>query len=67
MLVRFISAALMGWTLVEFLLYWVISNHNQQPLETMPCVMKSLPFLTGVIMLIKSRALAAWISDKLDL
>jgi hypothetical protein len=28
---------------------------------------KFLPFLAGVVMLVKSKALAEWLSDKLDL
>jgi len=36
-------------------------------MEILPCVTKSLPLLAGVVMLIKSRALAEWLSDKLDL
>jgi hypothetical protein len=67
MLVRFIAAALIGWAVCELVLYWVIRNHNQQPLETLPCVVKSLPLVAGVAVLVKSRSLAEWLSDKLDL
>ena len=67
MLVRFIAAALIGWTVCELVLYWVVCSHKNVPVEIFPCVVKSLPFLAGVVMLIKSRALAEWLSDKLDL
>jgi hypothetical protein len=67
MLVRFVAAALIGWSVVELVLYWVICNHNNTLVEIFPCVVKSLPFLAGVVVLIKSKALAEWLSDKLDL
>jgi hypothetical protein len=67
MLVRFIAAALIGWTILEVVLYWVVSQHKNVPMEIFPCIVKSLPLLAGVVMLIKSRVLAEWLSDKLDL
>jgi uncharacterized membrane protein YhhN len=67
MLVRFIAAALVGWAIVELVLYWVVCNHNNVPVKIFPCVLKSLPFLAGVAILIKSKSLAEWLSDKLDL
>lgn len=67
MLVRIIAAALIGWAVVELALYWAIRSHDNLPLETGTCLLKSLPLLAGVIMLIKARSLAEWISDKLDL
>ena len=67
MLVRIIAVALMGWAIADVSLYWVLRNHNQQPVEVVTLVFKSLPFIVGVVFLIKARALADWISDKLDL
>jgi len=67
MLVRFIAAALIGWALVDLGLYWVVCNHKNVPVEMVPCLVKSLPFLAGVAVFIKARALAEWLSDKLDL
>lgn len=67
MLVRFVAAALIGWALVELALYFVISQHNQTPLNFLTCALKSLPLLAGVIMLVKARALAEWLAEKLDL
>jgi hypothetical protein len=66
MLVRFIAAALIGWTFVDLALYWVISRHNHTAMETFPCILKSIPAVLGIAMLIKARAVAQWISDKLD-
>ena len=67
MLVRFIAAALIGWALAEIALYLAICHHKNEPVEFFSCVMKSLPFLAGIVVLIKSRTLAEWLSDKLDL
>jgi len=67
MLVRFVAAALIGWALAELALYLVICHHKNVPVEIVPCIVKALPFLVGVVMLFKSRALAEWLSDRLDL
>ena len=67
MLVRFLAVTLIGWTIVDLSLYWIIRSHNNQPLEVLPCILKSLPFLFGVVGLIRAKALAQWLSDKLDL
>ena len=67
MLVRFIGAALIGWALAELALYLAVCSHKNVPVEVIPCAIKSLPFIAGVVVLVKGRALAEWISDKLDL
>ena len=66
MLVRFIAAALIGWTFVDLALYSVIAQHNRTPIEIFPCILKSIPAVLGIIILIKAKAVAEWISDKLD-
>lgn len=66
MLVRFIAVALMCASLVELTLYWVIAKHNNTPAEIFPCILKSIPAVVGVVMLIKAKAIAEWISNKLD-
>jgi hypothetical protein len=66
MLVRFIAVALIGISVIEFALYWAVSQHNNAPMQIFPCVLKSIPFVLGVAGLIKSKALAQWVSDKLD-
>ena len=67
MLVRFIAAALISWTAVELALYLVISRHNDTPVSYVACAVRSLPLLLGLIILIKSKTLAQWVADKLDL
>lgn len=66
MLVRFVAAALIGWTAVDLALYWAICNHNHVPLKLFPCLLKAIPFLLGVVALVKSKSLAEWISNILD-
>jgi hypothetical protein len=67
MLIRFVAAALIGWALVELALYLLICHNKNVPVEIVPCVIKSLPLLAGVVVLVKARTLAEWLSDKLDL
>lgn len=67
MLVRIVAVALIGWAVAEVALYLVLCDHNRQPVEVFPIVLKSIPFLIGVIFLVKAGSLATWISDKLDL
>jgi hypothetical protein len=66
MLVRFIAVSLIGITLVELALNWVIAEHNHTPVEIFPCVLKSIPAIVGAVMLIKAKAIAEWISNKMD-
>jgi hypothetical protein len=67
MLVRFTAVALISWTMVELALYVAISQHNAQPIKTLPCVIRSLPALIGLVMVVRARAIAQWLAEKLDL
>lgn len=67
MLVRIVALALMGWAVAEVALYFAVSHHNQQPVAIAKIIVKSLPFIVGVVVLIKARAIADWLSDWLDL
>jgi len=67
MLVRFIAATLIGWSVVELALYYAVRSHDHLRMEFIPCAVRSLPFILGVVVLIRSRSLAEWLSDKLDL
>ena len=66
MLVRFTAVSLIGVTVVELALYWVVSSSHHTPMETLPCVLKSIPGALGLVILIKAKAVAEWISNKLD-
>jgi hypothetical protein len=66
MLVRFIAISLLAVTLVNLALYWVIAQHNHIKMTIFPCVLKSIPAVIGLVLLVKARAVAEWISDKMD-
>ena len=67
MLVRFIAAACIGWALIDLTLYVVVARQKGLPVQVLPCIVKSLPAVAGMVGLIKARALAEWLADKLDL
>jgi hypothetical protein len=67
MLVRFIALALIGWAVAEVALYWVVCRHNHAAPEIIRLITKSIPLFAGAVILIKARAIAGWVSDKLDL
>ena len=66
MLVRFIALGLMGWSLVELALYVAVCRHNHVELQISKSVMRLLPLLAGIVVLVKAKALAEWISNTLD-
>jgi hypothetical protein len=66
MLVRFIGVSLICVTLVELTLYWVIAQHNHTPVGIFTCFLKSIPAVVGIVTLVKAKAIAEWISNKLD-
>ena len=35
-------------------------------MEIFPCILKSIPAVLGIVILIKAKAVAEWVSDKLD-
>ena len=67
MLVRFIAVALIGWAMVDLALYVVICRHKDLPVAVLPCVLKSLPFIAGILILAKARAISEWVAEQLDL
>ena len=66
MLVRLVAAALIGWTAVELALDWLVCHQKQIPMKIFPCLVKSLPLALGLVLTVKSKAVAQWISDQLD-
>lgn len=67
MLVRIVAAALIGWAIVDVALYVAVCRHKALPVEFGVCMLKSISLIIGLGVLLKSRALAEWISEKLDL
>jgi len=66
MLVRFVAIALIGVSLTLLAEPLTYAAKNNAPVEILPCVLRSLPALAGLVMLIRARALAAWLDDLLD-
>jgi hypothetical protein len=67
MLVRIVAAAFIGWAVVDGGLYFAVKHHKNLPVQFLPLLVKALPLIIGVVILIKAKALAQWLSDKLDL
>ena len=63
-----IALALIIISLVEIGLYLTecLVPKEHIPMKILPFVSKSIPAVLGIVMLVKSKALAEWISDKLD-
>jgi len=69
-LVRMVGVILMIASVLEFGLYWAeCSLHKPEPvhMEAVPVILRCLPALLGAVILVKSRAIAEWVADKLDL
>jgi hypothetical protein len=66
MFVRFVAAIFMGMSVVELSLYWAEHKFRQMPVDFFFSALWVILFLAGVVILIKARAVANWISDKLD-
>jgi lipid-A-disaccharide synthase-like uncharacterized protein len=64
MLVRFVAVSLIGVSLALLALAFAVSS--KVPVEVLPCVLKALPAVVGLIMLVKARAIAEWLDDILD-
>jgi hypothetical protein len=68
-LVRLISVLLVVATILELGLYWAQCRYAKPPLpmHAGPVVERLIPSLFGFAGLIKARAIASWVTEKLDL
>ena len=68
-LVRLISVLLIVATILELGLYWAECSEPQHrvPVKVVPVLLRLVPSIFGFAGLIKAKALAAWVADKLDL
>jgi hypothetical protein len=66
MLVRFTAAALICLTVLQLSLYFVDFKRNGHPIPMVQFVLWTIPLVVGVALLIKSKSIAEWISDRLD-
>ncbi len=70
MLVRFLAAALIGWTAVELGMDLAAHHFNPQKYPAVNwtgLIEDGVPAVLGILLLIKAKPAAEWISDKLDL
>lgn len=67
MFVRVLGAALIGWGIVDIALYIALCQHNGTALAPLTIFLKSLSLIAGVAILIKSKSLAEWLAETLDL
>ena len=66
MLVRFIAAAVVGVSALELLLYLAEQHQHHLPPGIVHSTFLSLPIVLGVVILVRARAVAEWISNKFD-
>jgi len=66
MLVRFVAACLMGMSVVELALYGAEFKFRNVPVNFLLAALWGVLFLVGAVVLIRAKAVADWISDKLD-
>ena len=66
MFVRFVAACFMGMSVVEIALDWAEFKFRQVPFNIPLTALWILLFLVGVMVLIMARAVADWISEKLE-
>ncbi len=67
MLVRFIAACGIGMGVIEIALAELQFKYRGTPINLFYVALWIILMLIGVVLLIKARAIADWISDKLDL
>jgi hypothetical protein len=66
MLVRFVSVAIIGLGVLSEGLYVVDCLAHQRPIDKLHCALNAWPLLAGLILLISSKPVAEWLSNKLD-
>lgn len=68
MFVRFVAGCFMVIGLLDTGLYLTkcFEPGHHTPLKILPIVLNSIPFAIGIVILIKAKAVANWISDKLE-
>ena len=66
MLVRFTAVALISLTVLQLSLYFVDYRRNGHPIPVLQFSLWTIPLVVGIVLLVKSKSIAEWISDKLD-
>jgi hypothetical protein len=66
-LVRIIAVTFLGAGVISIVLYFLECSAYHRPVSPLWAAYRSWPAIVGIICLIKSKAIAAWLSDLLDL
>jgi len=66
MLVRFVAAAVIGVSLLMAGLYVADNLVHHVAVGKVHCALLTVPLVLGIAMLARSRAVAEWLSEKLD-
>ncbi len=66
MLVRFIAIGLVGLSVLELGLYGGECYVHHQPVQILHAVFLFIPFVLGVVIFARARAIAEWISNEFD-
>ena len=67
MLVRFVAVGLVGLSVLDLGLYVAQCYVHKVPVQIFHAVWLFLPFVAGVIIIARGRAVAEWISNTFDL
>ena len=67
MLVRFTAAGLIGLGALELGLYGGECYVHHQPVQVLHGVLLFIPFVLGVVIFARARAVAEWISNTFDI
>jgi hypothetical protein len=66
MLVYFIAIGLIGLSVLELGLYGGECHVHHQPVQVFHAVFLFIPLVLGIVVLVRARAVAEWISNKFD-
>ena len=66
MLVRFIAIGLIGLSVLEIGLYAGDCYVHHQPIRIGHSALLFIPFVLGIVILVRARAVAEWISSKIN-
>jgi len=66
MLVGFAAVGLISLSLLEVGLYVADRLAHQQPIQVLHALALCLPFVLGIVVFIRARAIAEWIENRFD-
>jgi apolipoprotein N-acyltransferase len=66
MLVYLVAIALMGFGVINLSLHWIESSVHHTPMRIVHFAIPAIFFVPGIVVLIKARSIAEWISNRLD-